>query len=402
MGRYVERRWEGDPGAYGSRKARASFTYRAFVPDPIARLNPAFTFETHALIADAERATVRLNTSGAVVGLEAVGPLLLRSEAIGSSAIEGHPVSQRNLARALIDPRAARDAARIVAANVLAMESAIALGGVGRPLAVNDMLSIHQTLMEHDPKARPGQVRTEQNWVGGRVLTSPYDARYIPPPEADVPGLLEDLIAFLNRDDLPAVAQAAIAHAQFETIHPFVDGNGRVGRCLIHVVLRKRGVASRFVPPVSVVLAARPDAYVAGLEGFRGEGPEAWCAAFAEATERAAGLGSEIAAEIATLQEEWYERAGRPRSDSSAARIIPFLPAQPITSAATIRAAIGARHQRALEGLKALEAAGVLRRLSGRHWGQQYAAEEIFDLVERYEARAKVPYRSQPTSSPAE
>ena len=139
-----------------------------------------------------------------------------------------------------------------------------------------------------------------------------------------------------------------------------------------------------------------------GQPQFRGEGPEAWCAAFAEATERAAGLGSEIAAEIATLQEEWYERAGRPRSDSSAARIIPFLPAQPITSAATIRAAIGARHQRALEGLKALEAAGVLRRLSGRHWGQQYAAEEIFDLVERYEARAKVPYRSQPTSSPAE
>lgn len=400
MGRFVERRWEGDPSAYGPRKARASFTYRAFVPDAIATIVPALTFETHALVGAAEAAVARLNSGSGAVGLEAIGPLLLRSEAIGSSAIEGHAVSQRNLARALIEPGAARGAARIVAANVLAMEEAIALGEVGRRLTVPDLLAIHATLMAHDPAARPGQARTEQNWVGGRVLTSPYDARYIPPPEDEVDELLIDLVAFMNRDDLPAVAQAAIAHAQFETIHPFIDGNGRVGRCLIHVILRRRAVASHFVPPVSVVLAARPDAYIAGLEGFRGDGLEPWCAAFAETTERAAVLGAEVAAEIEGLVADWYERAGRPRRDSSAARIIPLLPAQPITSAATIRAAIGARHQRALEGLKALESAGVVRKLSGRDWDQQYAAEEIFDLVERFEARAARP-SSRPVAGPA-
>ena len=389
LGQFVERRWEGDPSAYGPRKARASFTYRAFVPDPIASIVPAFTFETHALIAAADAAVADLNAGRASIGLEAIGPLLLRSEAIGSSAIEGHAVSQRNLARALVEPDAARGAARIVAANVLAMEEAIALGEVERPLAVSDLLAIHATLMAHDLRSGPGRIRTEQNWVGGRVVTSPYDARYIPPPEDEVDQLLADLIAFMNRDDLPGVGQAAIAHAQFETIHPFIDGNGRVGRCLIHVLLRRRGLATRFVPPVSVVLAARPDAYVAGLEGFRDDGLEAWCSAFAEATERAAGLGAEIAAEIAALVDEWFERAGRPRRDSSAARIIPLLPAQPITSAATIRAAIGARHQRALEGLKVLAAHGVVRKLSGRDWDQQYAAEEIFELVERFEARAQ-------------
>jgi Fic family protein len=391
LGRFVDRRWEGDPGAPGPRKARASFTYRAFVPDPIATIVPALTFETHALIGAAEAAVVKLNAGTGSIGLEAIGPLLLRSEAIGSSAIEGHAVSQRNLARALIEPGAARGVARIVAANVLAMEEAIALGEVERPLAVEDLLAIHATLMAHNPNAGPGRVRTEQNWVGGRVLTSPYDARYIPPPEGEVDELLTDLIAFVNRDDLPAVAQSAIAHAQFETIHPFIDGNGRVGRCLIHVILRRRGLASHFVPPVSVVLAARPDAYISGLEGFRDDGLEPWCAAFAEATERAAALGADVAAEIEGLVAEWYERAGRPRRDSSTARIIPLLPAQPITSAATIRAAIGSRHQRALEGLKALEAAGVVRKLSGRDWDQRYAAEEIFDLVERFEARAASP-----------
>jgi Fic family protein len=391
LGHFVERQWEGDPSAYGPRKARASFTYRAFVPDPIATIVPAFTFETHALIGAAETAVGQLNAGTGSIGLETIGPLLLRSEAIGSSAIEGHAISQRNLARALVEPDAVRGAARVVAANVLAMEEAVALGEAERFLSVADLLAIHGRLMAHDPHANPGRVRAEQNWIGGRVLTSPYDARYIPPPEDQVDALLADLVAFLNRDDLPAVAQAAIAHAQFETIHPFMEGNGRVGRCLIHVVLRRRGLATRFVPPVSVVLAARPDAYIAGLEGARADGLEAWCAAFAEATERAAILGAEIGAEIALLVAEWYERAGRPRRDSSAARIIPLLPAQPIRSAATIRAAINARHQRALEGLKVLEAAGVVRKLSGRDWDQQYAAEEIFDLVERYEARARTP-----------
>ena len=402
MGTFVDRRWEGDPAAYGPRKARASFVYRAFVPDTIASINPTLSFEANALIADAEKAIVTLNAGRGSIGLEAVGPLLLRSEAVGSSAIEGHAVSQRNLARALIEPDAARGAARIVAANVLAMEDAIALGEVERPLAVGDVLAIHERLMAHDPKARPGKLREEQNWIGGRVLTSPYDARYIPPPESEVERLVNDLVAFLNRDDLPPVAQAAIAHAQFETIHPFVDGNGRVGRCLVHLVFRRAGIATRFVPPVSVVLAARPDAYVSGLEGFRSDGLEAWCSAFAEATERAADIGREIGEEIATLVDEWFERAGHPRRDSAAALIIPLLPAQPITSAATIRAAIGGRHQRCLDGLRALERAGVVRKLSGRDWDQQFAADEVFDLVERFEARAKSPRVASSSADSAE
>ena len=216
-------------------------------------------------------------------------------------------------------------------------------------------------------------------------MDSPVDARYIPPPETEVGRLVEDLTAFLNREDLPAAAQAAIAHAQFETIHPFLDGNGRVGRCLVHVVLRRRGVAPAFVPPVSIVLAARPDAYVEGLVGYREGRVAAWCASFAYALERSARPSVDLAAEVAALEAAWFEWAGRPRRDSAAARILPILPAQPITSAAIVRGAIGVRHQRALEGLKVLEAAGVVRRISETAWDQQYAADELFELLERYE-----------------
>lgn len=384
---YVERRWQGNPSAYGGRRARASSTYRAFVPDRIASLDPATTFEGAETVAAAEQAIHQLNDAGSVRGLEAVGALLLRSEAIASSRIEGYELSQRNLARALIDPRAARGTARTVAANVVAMEEAIALGEVSRPLTRDDILAIHRTLMANESaRVTPGEFRREQNWIGGR-LDSPIDARYVPPPEGEVDGLIEDLIGFVNRADVPGVAQAAISHAQFETIHPFLDGNGRVGRCLIHVVLRRRGVAPRFVPPVSVVLAAHPGSYIDGLVGYREGRIIEWCVSFAGACERAALLSIELAEAIAKLQADWFERAGRPRRDSAAARIIKALPAQPITSAATIRAAIGASHQRALDGLKALAEAGVVRQITEGGYDRQYASDELFGLIEAYEGR---------------
>ena len=384
---WVERRWEGDPGAMGGRKARQSFTYPAFVPDPIATIQPVVSFETARLISDAEAAVGQLNSDERVRGLEAIGALLLRSEAIASSRIEGIELSQRNLARALIDPRATRGTARAVAANVAAMEQAVALGDEDRKLAVADILTIHRTLMANEPaRVMPGAFRREQNWIGGRLL-NPSDARYVPPPEDQVEPLVLDLVEFLNRDDLPAVAQAAIAHAQFETVHPFIDGNGRVGRCLIHVVLRRRGIAPVFVPPISIVLAARANLYVDGLVGFREGRIDAWCASFAEACGRAAALSVELAGNVAKLEADWYERAGRPRRDSAAARIIPVLPGQPIASASTIRAAIGARHQRALEGLKVLADGGVLRQISEGDYDRQYAADELFELIEEYEQR---------------
>ncbi len=371
----------------GGRNARQSFTYRAFVPDPIAASQPVVSFETAGLISEAEAAVGQLNSDERVRGLEAIGALLLRSEAIASSRIEGLELSQRNLARALIDPRAAKGTAKAVAANVVAMEQAVAIGDGERAFTAADILSVHRTLMAHEPpRVMPGAFRREQNWVGGRLL-NPSDARYVPPPADQVEPLVSDLVEFMNRDDLPAVAQAAIAHAQFETIHPFIDGNGRVGRCLIHVVLRHRGVAPTFVPPISIVLAARANLYVDGLVDFREGRIDAWCAFFAEACGRAAAVSVELAAQVAQLEADWYERAGRPRRDSAAARIIPVLPAQPITSAATMRAAIGARHQRALEGLKVLADGGVLRQISEGDYDRHYAADELFDLIEAYEQR---------------
>jgi hypothetical protein len=153
------------------------------------------------------------------------------------------------------------------------------------------------------------------------------------------------------------------------------------------VVLRRRGVAPLFVPRISIVLAARANLYVDGLVGFREGQIDAWCASFAWARGKAAALSVDLAGRVASLEAEWFQQAGRPRRDSAAARIIPVLPAQPITSAATMRAAICARHQRALEGLKVLADARVLRQISEGHYDRQYAADELFELIGEFEQR---------------
>ncbi|CAN5579876.1 Fic family protein [soil metagenome] len=391
----VERVWESQPSAPGGRRARAGFRYSAFLPDPIAEIQPVVPFETADLAADAEAAIRALNDQDSVAGLEAIGPLLLRSEAVASSRIEGYDVSPLNLARALINPRAARGSARIVAANVSAMEEAIAIGDRDRSLELGDLLSIHRTLMATDERARPGELRLEQNWIGGR-FGNPSDARYIPPPEDEVPRLMDDLVAFCNREDLPPIPQAAIAHAQLETIHPFVDGNGRVGRCLIHVIFRRRATAPRFVPPVSIVLAARPDAYVDGLVSFREGRLADWISSFAAASLSAATASIELADRVARLQLAWHRRAGRPRSGSAAAKIIGLLPALPVLSAPTARAAIGVSQQQTLAGLKSLAEAGVVRQISAGTYDRQYAAAELFDLLAEYESLVVGPRRPGP------
>lgn len=369
----------------GGRRAPQAFEYEAFVPDSIANIELEVPFGTAELARQAEDAIRAIGERAGAIGLEALGPLLLRSEAMASSRIEGYQVSPLNLARALIDPRSARGSARTVAANVSAMEAAIARADDPAPLDTDDLNAIHGVLMAADPGAMPGQLRTVQNWIGGR-LPNPSDAVYVPPPEDLVPKLVEDLIAFMAREDLPPVAVAAIAHAQFETIHPFMDGNGRVGRCLIHVVLRRAGVATAFVPPISIVLAARPTSYIAGLTGFREGRISAWIESFSGACVVAARHSADLASEIADLQASWRRRLGRVRSDAAASKLLDVLPAQPVVSAPTVRAAIGTSQQQALVGLKVLADAGVLRQISEGTYDRQYAATDLLDLVGRFEA----------------
>ncbi len=171
-----------------------------------------------------------------------------------------------------------------------------------------------------------------------------------------------DLADFLNRADVSPLMQAAVAHAQFETIHPYADGNGRVGRALVHVVLRRRGLAPRYVPPISLVLAGTSVQYIDGLSRFRAGDFAGWCAFFADSAATAAARSVDLAERFRQLQSEWLTRGGRLRSDSSASALIAMLPAYPILSVATAQKVTGRSKQAANEALAELEGRGVLKR----------------------------------------
>jgi Fic family protein len=266
------------------------------------------------------------------------------------------------------------------------MERAIEIGTASHRIRLEDVLDIHRTLLEGTTEARfAGIVRTDQNWIGGRG-TSPRDAAFVPPPPDRVPGLLDDLVAFVNLDDLPAISQAAIAHAQFETIHPFGDGNGRAGRCLIHVILRRRGVALRLVPPISVVLATNATRYVAGLTDFREGRVDDWIGTFSDAVSAAARRTEVLGARIDGLLDGLVRRAGSPRTDSVARKIILGLPQQPVVSADVAASAYRVTPTAARAALNRLQETGVLVPTRvGRRRDREWISDELFQLLDTFE-----------------
>jgi len=380
----VDRIWEG--GGYGARRDRMPFRYQAFVPDPVGEADHALTGRAAEAVATATAAITALQQVTAGHDLEAIAAPLLRAEALGSSFIEGLRASNKRVALAAYEPIAADGVARAVLGNVRAMERAIEVGSSQRALTVGDLIEIHHTLLEGTAEERyAGIVRTDQNWIGGRGL-SPADASFIPPPEDEVPRLLDDLVALANRDDLPAVAQAAVAHAQFETIHPFGDGNGRSGRCLIHVVLRRRGVTPLVVPPVSVVLATNARRYIAGLNDFRDAHHDDWIGVFADALTAAAEATIRLTTRIDDLLAELIERAGSPRTDSVARRIILGLPAQAVVSAETAAERYAVTPTASRAALNRLQATGVLIPTRvGRRRNREWISDELFEVLDAFE-----------------
>jgi Fic family protein len=356
------------------------------VPDPIAEWDQPLAGRAAEAVAQATAALSELQAAGFSHDLEALALPLLRAEALGSSFIEGLRASNKRLALAVYEPVAADATARAVLGNVRAMERAIAIGTERRRLRLGDVLDIHRTLLEGTTEARfAGVVRTEQNWIGGRG-TSPRDAAFIPPPPDRVAALLDDLISFVNLDDLPAIAQAAIAHAQFETIHPFGDGNGRTGRCLIHVILRRRGVTPRLVPPVSVVLATSARHYIAGLTDFREGRADDWIGSFADAVTTSARSTDGLRTQIDALLGELIERAGSPRADSVARKIILGLPKQPVVSAESAAIAHAVTPTAARAALNRLEKAGVLIPTRvGRRRDREWISDELFQTLDGFE-----------------
>jgi Fic family protein len=297
MGRREQRIWQGKGPESGlSRGDRQGCRYAVYIPDRLHGRKFTFDSSSAADVSDAERATRDLDAkTSTLADTETFARLLLRAESVASSKIEGLVVGARRLLRTdaaralacsgqcepadLVVPYASgEDGGDVTAAEVLgnieAMKYALQTLHTGSPITVPVLLETHRRLLGGTALGddHGGRIRGRQNWIGGSSY-KPCAAVFVPPPPEIVEALLVDLYAFCNEDSLPPVAQAAIAHAQFENIHPFADGNGPVERALIHMVFRSRGLTQRVSPPVSLVLATDVQDYLEGLRGTAYDGP---------------------------------------------------------------------------------------------------------------------------------
>lgn len=442
MGRRVTRFWENPHEGGLRRRDRRSGEYRAYVPDPLVGAALVLSPGTEALAA---RAEARVRALGALPDMAGIARFLLRSEAIASSRIEGVAPSAHRVALAELaqqeEVRGLSEQARAVARNVTLVRAAAEELSGARPVTADRLLALHRSLLPDSPEHHG--IRSTQNWVGGSSY-HPLDADFVPPPPELVPDLVADLLTYLNGATHAPLIQAALVHAQFETIHPFADGNGRVGRALIHTVLTRRGLLAGMILPTSPVLSTLSDEYVEALSCFRkagdpdwpdalgdpggpggpgksgdpngpsgpggpggpggpnepGEsdgGRDAWISFFLGAVVLACDQAERISAELTDVREEWNESlqkwvaregGGRAlRKDSAALRILEGLPGAPVLTIATASRIYGVSRTASSRGLETLRAAGILTTESIGAGRRAYTAPAVLDTITWAERR---------------
>ncbi len=372
--------WQGERAS--SRADRLFRSYESSIPGSIAAAPLGVSSATSAALEAATLAVVALDHEPVLIG---VAGALLRSESVASSGIERLDTDAQALATAAAGEARTKSAAAQVWANVRAMETAVAIGDTDE-LTVGSMLTIHRVLMTNDPHEHEwaGRMREMQNWIGGSD-GCPRDALFVPPDPARLSDAMDDLAMFCRRSDLSALAQAAIAHAQFETIHPFTDGNGRTGRALIHTVLRRRGVATRVVAPTSSALLADIAGYFGSLGDYRAGNVDSYLVHFADATTRAAREAVRLGVELYELTVEWASRV-KPRRGSTGEAILRSLVSQPVISS-SFHGGSGTDAAAVHRAIARLVETDVLTETTGAKRNRIWVAKEVTAILDEFGRR---------------
>lgn len=322
--------------------------------------------------------------------------MMARDESVRSSIMEGVESTGAGLAWAQYMDQVDRpvsdenDALTLGAAKQTA--AAVELGSkmrFGAACSVDDVLELHSLLFDGTRDADIGGVlRDAPIWIGppGCLVD---DASFVAPPEGHVPPLLDDLVDYLNRSGHPPVLKAAVAHCQFETIHPFTDGNGRTGRALIHTVLNATGAAHGTLP-VSTAISNDRSGYYQALNATRAvcaaddaasrsSALRPWLSLFARSCQDACEQAASTARNAEALTERW-QAAGGFRSDSTAAALLQVLPTMPVLDAAAAAKRLDVTEQAARNALRSLEAAGIVIRAGGRR-NLRFTVPEIVESL---------------------
>lgn len=382
--RATTRVWK--PATIRGPRSERGVEYEVMTPPRIAEVTAPLPADVAAV---AERVGLRLRDLATLPHLDAMVLPLLRTEATASSRIEQIDVGQRQIAQAMVG-LGGRRSAQQVAANVLAMHAAVEIEP-GSPLGVEDIQDVHRRLLPDEDFA--GQVRRRQNWIGGSS-NSPRGALYVPPEHERVGPLLADLVSFVNRRTYPALITAALAHAQFESIHPYVDGNGRVGRALIHMVLRSHRLLGGTAPPLSLILLSDRQRYFDGLGAYRVGEAWRWVREFLAAVRASVDLAERLAAELLRLRAEWESlpEVADTRADATVRSLVQGLVAHPVVTVASVSELLDVTKPTARTAIQQLAEADVLEEIHGVGGRSAvWEAREVFAVLDVLEAGAEWP-----------
>lgn len=368
-------------------------TYRACVPAKIANrpvnLPSDLVVESEKAMAamvrfDAE-ASSRLPMFVPTEEQEAapLASLLLRTESTASSRIENVVATAAQVAAIEVDgDLGASVAATLIANHVDAMRRAFESHG---EIDLDAILSVHKMLMQGEEFA--GKLRKTQVWIGGGNL-SPRNAVFVPPKYQRVREALKDLIRFIARTDIPVLVQAAIAHAQFETIHPFVDGNGRTGRAIPHMLMRARGLTQRMTVPVSAGLVLETEGYIAALELYRRGDARPIIHRFNRAAEIAVENGRVLVDDLVEIRQRWANDVVAHRH-SSAWNALDLVMRYPVVSRGVLSRTLGVSIPTATAAINTLRQAQVLTPLSSTGREELFCSLEILEALDDFTARSR-------------
>jgi Fic family protein len=362
---------------------RGEAAYWAFAPAPMPRelqLSPA----TVVALSDADRAV------GALAGLgrRLPNPYLLirphlRREAVSSTRIEGTQSTLSEVLAAEAQLRIETEDQREVLNYVRALER-----GIARlpelPLSKRLIREMHAALMEgvRGQERTPGEFRRSQNWIGG---TSPADARFVPTPVDLLEDALDDFEAFLHEDvPLPLLVRCALAHYQFETIHPFLDGNGRLGRLLIVFYLVEQRVIDQPLLYLSSYFEHNRDQYVDALQAVRERGDvDGWLQFFLRGVGLQAQRAIESADSLLRLRDEFRERLRQIRARGQAVDAAEMLIGNPFVGAPQLARDLGVTRQGAQYVISTLERAGIVELAPGDNRPALYVARDVLTVLQR-------------------
>ncbi|TFH56077.1 Fic family protein [Glutamicibacter arilaitensis] len=378
----------------GTREDRMLSSVEATIPPLIAQLDYAPSLP-ETLASERALLTVAQADTDAEGHSAALSRFMVRSESVASSKIERISASARDYAKAMAGHRANTSATSMVAASTALHELITTVGSRGEFL-IDQFTSAHRALMLDDQEESDyaGRFRDMQNWIGGSDY-SPRGALHVPPDPQRVNDLMHDLIAYLNRDDVPVLVQAAIGHAQFESIHAFTDGNGRIGRALVSAVLRRRGVTRNAVVPLASGLLARREDYFAALGSYRLGHPAPLLMLFAQSARAAALASRETIARLKSMPTQWGAEL-RPRAGSVASRLIDAFYDHPVMSAQEIdRAAGTGATSQTYRVIDQLERAGFIEEITGRKKDRVWAASEVIAELDDLDRRIQEAMRAE-------